>query len=121
MSLESIIERLEKGETGREVDRAIWFALHHETDYAKACEAPPGAFSTSIDAALTLVPEGWMWNASSPDLSGRAFAYVREYQPDKPRPMRPDAEGSARVPSPAVAMCIAALKARQATAREAAR
>lgn len=140
----ALIARLEKAETGREIEVRIYVALHPDqrtlfdagdlrtrrpatygrladfgldgwTDWeALAMTFGAPQYTASLDAALTLVPEGWTWQVSGPDLSERAFAYVREYQPDQPRPMRPDAEGSARVPSPALALCIAALKARQA-------
>lgn len=73
-------------------------------------------FTASLDAALTLVPEGWDWRVSGPDWENHErvshFAHVREYQ-GMSSPKR-DAEGDARHSVPAIALCIAALRARAA-------
>lgn len=74
-------------------------------------------YTTSLDAALTLVPEGWDWQVSGPgfDRAGY-FASVREIQKELGRASRrTDAEGWTRkAPTPALALCIAALSARAA-------
>lgn len=62
-------------------------------------------YTTSIDAALTLVPEGWGWNATGEHSTG----FVLLYPPNN----YPGATGvQAEAPTPALAICIAALRAR---------
>lgn len=81
----------------------------------------PPQFSTSLDAALTLVPEGWTWNVSDrapKPHAGRAYINNRELQ-------IAGIGGLARNPkyrgeeatafSPALALCIACLHARSVT------
>lgn len=77
-SLTSLIERIEAATEGsRELDVAVIFALHPEAGpYQPHCQGDEPIFwndpyrkmrcpeiSTSIDAALTLLPEGWWWSA----------------------------------------------------------
>lgn len=62
---------------------------------------PLPAYTASFDAALTLVPEGWIWDVAS---SGAAWIMP----PD-------DLEGQlvvGGIENPVIALCIAALKAR---------
>lgn len=82
-------------------------------DPAQFC--PP--FSASIDAALTLVPEGWTWqisNRAPKPLAGRAYIHNGElhfaslYAGRNPK-YRGEEDTAA---TPALALCIAALKAR---------
>lgn len=56
MTLSQLIERLE-GAAGpsRELDRAIYDAV----EWLQRPEDEPPAYTASVDAALTLVPEGW--------------------------------------------------------------
>lgn len=142
--LEATIKRLEAAEVGsRKLDaqicvvadrlRAIrWYwtgatgiphAVPENFDLLKggmgtaSIEAMCPAYSTSIDAALTLVPEGWRgrfgfdehgtYIKQSPfGLIGMAWGFITP--PDKW-----DAESySAKAPSIPLALCIAALKAR---------
>lgn len=71
--------------------------------------ATPPEYTASIDAALTLVPEGW--NASI--FTGCGIAEVEECMSlDDDRKCRIE-QGEAR--TPAIALCIAALKAQEAT------
>jgi hypothetical protein len=58
-------------------------------------------FTTSLNAALTLVPEGWWWGIAS---TGEA----RIWEIEKP------GQFTAKAASPAMAICSAALKARAA-------
>lgn len=75
--------------------------------YVGAREVP--AYTASLDAALTLVPEGWHWSADS-----RRFGYVRGRGPQDGAP---DPEGWARgTATPALALCAAALRALAAQA-----
>lgn len=64
-------------------------------------------FTASIDAALTLVPDNAFWSLSvpkQPDMSGKR--YWASLHAGKP---------GARGATPAIALCIAALKAMEAT------
>lgn len=59
----ALIEALERAEgPSRELDRAIWYALQDEMT-GDPSKSP--AFTASIDAALTLVPEGFSWAVGS--------------------------------------------------------
>ena len=99
----TLIERLEAAPEGsRELDRWVQRGLVRVADVRFSCPA----YTTSTDAALSMVPEGWSWhihwiawnaalkaNASIGNLGGdRAFQSI--------------------APTPALAICIAALKAR---------
>lgn len=68
-------------------------------------------YTTSLDAALTLVPEGW-GKVVGEDNTGMGYAYLA------PSLSEPDIPyigtfGWRRAATPALALCIAALKARQ--------
>lgn len=72
-------------------------------------EVPP--YTTSLDTALTLVPEGCEWRIESherPHPDGLPRAYIKRF----------GALGKSarigRAPTPALALCIAALKVRSA-------
>ena len=138
-----LIKRLETAETGsRELDAEI--AIHigwkhskvqkghglsgapiwshewqspdgHETDFERVSEFVQGnpeivaadivpTFSTNIDAALTLAPEGWSWRVGNVP-SGGGFADLGT------QTSLQCIEGG----TPALALCIAALKAREQT------
>lgn len=121
--MDDLIAKLEAATEGsRELDVEIVFALYPESVYRPQCvgdepifwsepyykrECP--AFTTSLDAALTLVPEGQGWGvlAGEPGTDGVFHnAYVT-----KPRDV-PLQSGPCR--TPALALCIAALNARAA-------
>ncbi len=89
--------------------------MFEEPDLSGAWNAIP-AYTTSLDAALTLVPEGWEWLVRGGD--DENFANVtrggvpvmmegRQINPDWQR-------NPVYAHSPALALCIAALRARQA-------
>lgn len=88
--MKDLIERLEAA-TGpdQELDHAIGMAVGFGGD-----------FTSSIDAALTLVPEGYGWNLQGNTNS--FYAVVRGYK-------------NKVSPTPAIALCIAALRARETT------
>lgn len=70
-ALRRAIEMLERGEAGREVDEAIALAIgwkpHPAPEQSHYWQSPDKSqwvlgtsdYSTSIDAAVTLVPDGW--------------------------------------------------------------
>jgi hypothetical protein len=72
-------------------------------------------FTASIDAALTLVPEGWVWAVHGPDSGNLAYACLCDrdvIQPPEPwLETYPTQESHAA--TPAIALCIAALRARE--------
>jgi hypothetical protein len=65
--------------------------------------ADPPAFSSSIDSALTLVPEGFQWQLRSvPTEEGFDYSAQVDWRPNLHQ----------QAATPAIALCIAALKAR---------
>ncbi len=70
----------------------------------------PPYFTTSIDSALTLVPEGWGWSVSDrapAPHKGRGFVHTKQLVVS---PLF--RHGEATAATTALALCIAALKAR---------
>lgn len=113
--LQELIERLEKA-TG--LDRELDALIGAFVDAAPIKRVSPGSewsktvewleylpYTASLDAALTLVPEGWEWQIGGdvPSESGEAHVFGKG-----------DDIHTAFVDSPAIALCIAALKARTA-------
>ena len=111
----TLIERLEAA-TGpdRELDAAILVAVGGKRRFDdwwigyRFIGREASAFTASIDAALTLVPEGWDYVIASPG--------VDENHPDEwciNMARHPDDESNFTfAPTPALAICIAALKAK---------
>lgn len=81
-------------------------AFHDNGDPAVHWEAPN--FTASLDAAVTLVPEGWYWRAGHGVL-WPGWAHLNLKHPDHCD--RGD-EHSAHAETPALALCAAALRAR---------
>lgn len=116
-----LIKRLEAA-TGpdRELDVAICRAIEYEV---RADKRMPGkwfyepvkqyswqevpAYTASLDAALTLVAEGWLWTmwAAQPTESDRWAADASVYY-------KAEAKFRGEGVTPALALCIAALRAR---------
>ncbi len=68
-------------------------------------------FTASIDAALTLVPEGWAWFVER--IEGFTNGDARIWLPSqRTRGLRQENFDVRNVANPAIALCIAALKAR---------
>lgn len=120
-----IIERLEGATAGRRLDCDIWRQVKEiniedefwETVVQTNCEGRGDIphYTTSIDAALTLVPEGASWIINSTSRDGSV--YVRCF------PKMGFVKWAIESPffsikSPAIALCIAALRARSALAGE---
>ena len=131
MTLSSLIERLEKAEgPSRELDILIGYAVDLEADeghmsfrnnfdicgmkqmlrmaesYQNVWSTMLPRYTSSIDAALTLVPEGFKWKAGYSYLVPHN-AEVRDYR-DNPICGSFIGESDA---NRAIAICIAALKA----------
>ena len=134
--LEKLIAKLEAATEGsRELDAFIHRERHPEladmiADHPSAApgwlvggnhENPVTAphYTTSLDAALTLVPEGWEWLASNrarTPHTGRAYIHNRElvfggigHLSTNPKYRGEETTAA----TPALATCIAALRARQ--------
>lgn len=129
--LQSLIIRLEKA-TGpdRELDAEIWAAVRPDlrsavafaqwkglrprgedwdTAFANYCRERAPHFSRSVDAALTLVPEGWQWVVGG-DRAANGGPWA-DVQPNHTGVTKTHA------PTPSLALCTAALKARMETER----
>lgn len=140
--MKDLIERLEKASEGsRRLDALIWQALHPEQPFmtyagdvrppakpatyepvgsidfsdwpADSMEVVAGALgaprlTTSLDAALTLVPEGWTWDvdATAPECGVDWTLHPQGLE---------EFAVTGTAPTPALALCIAALKARSAS------
>lgn len=119
----ALIERLEKA-TGpdSELDQEIWFSL--EQPLPDEPVGFPIRYTASIDAALTLVPPSHVTDVhddedkcfptgfSITSLCGSEYQAEVIYHPTwnvEPPPL-----GEGYSPTPAIALCIAALKARKA-------
>lgn len=117
----SLIKRLESATEGsRELDWAIHFTLHPRMDAnvpigpADPLWAIVPRYTSSIDAALTLVPEGYMVHLNiRHGKDGGAGAFVgTDWDTNKPWFKGFDNEDIEHEQPPALALCIAALKAR---------
>lgn len=85
-----------------------WRCRWHEAE-GLFCEPPK--FTASIDAAMTLVPEGWRVCQFYEDPRGPWFVHIGKRDTIRSSPRDPSScDGYAAIP--AVALCIAALKAR---------
>ncbi len=77
---------------------------------------PAPRYTTSLDAAITLVPEGWGWAAAILDKDAPS-AVVTNFEPQmKPGTFDPNPDKidcRSKAVTPALALCIASLKARQ--------
>ena len=111
--MRDLIERLEAA-TGpdRDLDIAIWRAGLRPDAPATFVPLPwLHNYTSSIDDALTLVPEGWKWSLFSADDRAKACAYI---VPAMGRLPWPEWVEDIHAATPALALCIAALKAREA-------
>lgn len=102
--MKDLIERLEKATEGsRELDGLILASLPAPFAAPGRCQMRIAAhWTTSLDAALKLVPEGREWSVMLDDLGYRAVVY------DANNAQGEVFEGA----TPALALTIAALKAR---------
>lgn len=114
-NLSELIERLEKAAgPDHELDCDIYHL------WRKTAPAPLGggiwttdmeyapAYTSSLDAALTLVPEGWCWRYDSSTFDAEVSDYSGRFL------IEADKECHGANKNPAIAICIAALRARAA-------
>ena len=69
----------------------------------------PPRYTASLDAALSLVPDGWKWTLHSADTAGPPCAYCVPNMGRLPWPMWVNDVSAA---TPALALCAATLRAR---------
>ncbi len=125
---DDLIARLEAATEGsEELDIAIWDQIEswpagHHPDWRIAPNGreihatmfAPG-YTTSIDGALTLIPEGWAWFVEwigTPFTEGAARLWIPS---QRTRGLETE-QFQTEAKTPALALCIAALRARQAQA-----
>ena len=111
--LQSLISRLEKAEgPDWKLSQDIGEAIGAQPRYEHPASQEPTHlnYTASLDAAVGLVPEGWLWVVGTdPDPGKMYFATLRGPLDQK----RPEGQFEAGFSnSPAIALCIAALKAR---------
>lgn len=132
-ALDDVIRRLEAGESGIDMDGRIWCALNGvkfaeawENDHSRsvAFTCPPKRtlkvrpygrddlprYTTSLDAAVSLVPEGMDWFVKHYASAGGKYGAVVT-SPELAR--RWGDYSCDDVATPALALCIASLKARK--------
>jgi hypothetical protein len=120
--IDDIIQRLEAAsEPSFELEEEIRVAVGAGCEDLGFTEAPPG-YMRSIDAALTLVPHGWFWRVGLTSLY-QAWAGVNKTHPDHGEEGRNEfffhrEHGQRPDTTPAIALCIVALKARAAAERD---
>lgn len=109
MTTPSLIERLEALESPcRECDALLHHARLNGIGTGYASNAP--AYTASLDAAMTLVPEGYGWRLWVPSSTALSPMVVtmwgngRKYAPNE-----------STAATPAIALCIASLKAQEAS------
>lgn len=126
--MKELIERIEGAEgPSRELDAEIFNALamavHHEGGYTHFeiggrifhADCQPPRYTASLDAAMSLVPEGKEWTLDCLDPArdprfGRCQARImRLSYADDPEEMGPQAIANGS--TPALALCAAALRA----------
>lgn len=124
MTLSSVIKELEQAQgPSRELDDAVLLACGWKTEPGELlglpitnwvsptgsvhwrCDVPNP--TSSLDAAMSLVPEGHFWSCGGPDET-----LIRRPKPWAQVWRGKQAEDSGEGPTPAIALCIAALKAR---------
>lgn len=105
MTTAELIEKLERAEPCARFDEEIHCAMIgvDPLDYDGPLTVP--GYTASIDAALTLVPEGWSYTVAWLHRNGRATVAMFHAKLNEQR---------AESHTPAIALCIAALKAKEA-------
>lgn len=114
---ERLLELAERVEAAmgpdRELDFYIWAALNGVTEITDPAEGRDAngewhlygfvdPYTASLDAAMTLVPEGQEFGCGSKDATGTAWAWAGQHN---------GPEEIASAATPALALCAAALRA----------
>jgi hypothetical protein len=114
--LAELIARLEAVSEGDfALDSDIWDSLGTGILGLQGKPRSIKRYTTSLDAAVTLVPEGWFWRVGRTSIFA-GWAFVHNTHHDHGEPDRNEF-GWRKVAgtTPTLALCIAALKARRAT------
>ena len=116
--MDDLLKRLEEATEGsRELDAEIgetlgiepaWYGPYGYYDAAKDAPREHEHYTTSLDAALTLVPEGWDWAIVSDD---QASVYRRKKSSGGYEEIF---DSPVEAATPALALCVASLKAIEA-------
>lgn len=104
-----LANRCETEEPSRELDHCIWWALRPNV----TGEEPPPSYTTSLDAAVTLVPDQWAWFVEwigAPFTEGMARLWI----PGQRTLNLATEQVHVEAKTPALAICAAALRARAA-------
>lgn len=112
--VKELIEKLEAATAGsRELDYTIEHIVGQKPKYALEWPHPDDTthYTTSIDAALTLVPNQFYWMFSK-NLSHEYTAMLHDYRIPFDDGRRNRNVHTAIAKTPSIAICIAALKAR---------
>jgi hypothetical protein len=105
--LQPLLSRLEKAKEGNwRLDKAVSEKVVGRTYFGGRDQQ----YTRSVDAALSLVPEGWSWEVRKSEFGDCCQANC--WNPAGPYP-RHLVQGRASL-SPALALCLAALRARGA-------
>jgi len=112
ITISSVIQKLEQATEGSwELDCEI-YEIFHGPEGDEPWPGCPAHYTTSVDAALTLVPEGWRVEDLSQGRQ-RSLWYVNLWPISKKNWDDNEKQAySEDRPSPALALCIAALRAR---------
>lgn len=126
--LPSLLERLgQLEEPSREVDCMIYHTINPAYGPigdvpGQVCYMPEirgghpfqcARYTASVDAALTLVPEGWHWSAGNRTHDSTGETIGEPYGHISPNGLHDSTKVfTERAPTPAIALTIAALKAR---------
>lgn len=117
-AIREIVERLERAEGPNfRLEQEIMWAVRNVPERHRSDHDKPPAYTSSLDAAMTLVPEGWFWRVGH-TTSYQAWAFVNRCHPDHAD--KGDEHSFKREhwepkSTPALALCIAALRARLAS------
>ena len=119
----TLIDRLSKLEgPDREVDAAIWMHLiekpgiNDKIDRDMVGRYP--SYTASIDAAIALaeiVLPGWKWRVGRTELFPNGWAYVHKYDPSNCDRTDEAACADGKAATPAIALLIALLRAKEAS------
>ncbi len=120
-TLLALAERCEREEPGCELNDAIAFAVGWRLNETIWWNPPDGDWSlevprytTSLDAAVTLVPEGWIWQGGERYEDEKVGGWARVF----PRGAMNRGTGNRDAKTSALALCAAALRACVAMTKE---
>jgi hypothetical protein len=105
-AMQELIHLLENANVPNfQLECEIWRAIYSPNG-ENPLDLKPPAYTASIDAALTLVPQGWEWSYDSASFD----AFVGDYSGSFLVEADKECHGANK--NPAIAICIAALRAR---------